>query len=70
MQSQKIRNGLKCPNCDQAMQGYSISYHNYKCLRCGTEVNGLGVLTNQGLEQVVGAICLIGLLALFINILR
>jgi ribosomal protein L37AE/L43A len=70
MQYQKMRSILRCPNCDQAMQGYSVSYHHYECSCCGTEVNGLGVRTNQGFEQVIGGMCLIGLLALFAHILK
>jgi ribosomal protein L37AE/L43A len=70
MQYHKMQGVLKCPNCDQTMQGVSISYHHYKCLSCGTEVNGLGIRTNQGFEQIVGAICVIGFLALFVSILK
>jgi DNA-directed RNA polymerase subunit RPC12/RpoP len=70
MQDLKIRNGLRCPDCGQAMQGYSIDYRNYKCSGCGTEVNGMAVLTNGGFEQVIGALCLVGLIALFATLLK
>jgi len=68
MQQQKTRTGVRCPNCNQFMQGYSISFHNYNCSNCGTEIRGLGITANQGLE-VIGAICLVGLLVLFISAL-
>ena len=71
MQDLKIRNiELSCPGCDQAMQGYNIGYRHYKCSGCGAEVSGLAVVTNSGFEQVIGAICLVGLIALFASLFK
>jgi DNA-directed RNA polymerase subunit RPC12/RpoP len=69
MQDMKIRTSLRCPDCGQAMQGCSVSYHNYKCSNCGNEVTGLAVVTNSGFEQAIGALCLAGLIALFVSVL-
>ena len=70
MQIQKMQTGLRCPNCEQNMQGYSVTYHNYNCSRCGTGVEGLVVRTNSGIEQFIGALCVVGLIVLFANILK
>jgi len=70
MQYQRIQSELRCPNCDQTMRGYSISYHHYKCASCETEVNELGIRTNHEFEQVIGALCLVGFLALLASILK
>ena len=70
MQNQQIIKALKCPNCEQAMHGYSVSYHNYQCSNCGTHVNGLSIKTNSGFEGVIAALCVVGLLALFGGILK
>ena len=70
MRDLKIRNDLSCPDCGQVMQGYSIDYRNYKCSGCGTEVNGLAVVTNCGSEKVIGALCLVGLIALIASLLK
>lgn len=71
MQDLKIRNiELSCPDCGQAMQGYSIDYRHYKCSGCGAEVSGLAVVTSSGFEQVIGALCVVGLIALFASLLK
>lgn len=70
MQNQRTQIGVTCPNCNQPMQGYSIGYHSYKCSGCGTEVNRLTIMANNGLEQVIGVICFLGLVALVARILE
>jgi ribosomal protein L37AE/L43A len=70
MQDLKMRTDLRCPDCGQAMKGYSISYHSYQCSDCGTKVNSLAVVTNTGFEQIIGVICVVGIIALFASLLK
>jgi hypothetical protein len=43
--------------------------HSYQCFDCGTKVNGLAVVTNTGFEQIIGAICIVGIITLFASLL-
>lgn len=70
MQDLKMRTGLRCPDCGQDMKGYSIGYHSYQCSDCGTKVNGMAVAANTGFEQIIGAICIVGIIALFASLLK
>jgi len=70
MQYQKVQRGVRCPNCNDEMQGCSISYHYYRCPNCETELNGLGIIATQGFEWVIGVICLVGLIVLFFDSLK
>lgn len=70
MQQEEVQKIVLCPKCGQTMRGHSVSYHHYGCSNCGIELNGLIVRTNQDFGQVMGAICVMGLFALFVSILK
>lgn len=69
MQQIQIGSEMTCPKCKQAMQGYSVSYHHYKCSKCDNEFFGLAIKSNQ-FEQIIGAICLIGFVFIFAAMLK
>ena len=69
MQQIQIGSGMTCPQCKQAMKGYSVSYHHYNCPQCGNEFFGLAIKSNQ-LGQIIGAICLIGFVSIIAAMLK